>query len=242
MKSILKNTIFLLCIAAPLHLAKAQQIEQYIDEEYQVENVFGIVKATNGGLISGFYFRHSNYLGNQNLSHWAIELVNIKHPREAKETTFTGSSFVYGKSNYLVSLRPTYGRERILFKKAPQQGARITGLVAVGPTIGMEIPYYIEISQNRKEQYDPDNAQHARPFILGTAGPFRGLGETSFVLGGHAKASLTFETNSTKRRVFGIEVGFTVDAYTRKIDILPLADNKSVFTAAFLAIYFGNRN
>ena len=69
-----------------------------------------------------------------------------------------------------------------------------------------------------------------------------GLGETNFVLGGHAKASLTFETNSTKRRVFGVEVGFTVDAFTREIEIMPLADNKSIYSAAFFAIYFGKRN
>lgn len=241
MRNLIKVLFLLLAFALSLP-AHSQQIRQYIDEDYEVENVFGITKATNGGLISGFYFRHSNFLGDNNLSHWGIEIVNIKHPREAKETTFTGSSFVFGKSNYLVSIRPTYGRERILFKKAPQQGARITGSVAVGPAIGMEIPYYIEISQSQKEQYDPNNNQHARPFIVGNAGPFRGLGESKFVLGVHAKASLTFETNSTKKRVFGIEVGFTVDAYTREINIMPLADNRSVFTAAFMAIYFGRRN
>lgn len=171
-----------------------------------------------------------------------IELVNVRHPRELRETTFTGSTFVFGKSNYLVSLRPTYGREKILFKKAPQQGARVTGLIAVGPAIGMEVPYYIEINQNEKQQYDPNNVRHIRPLIIGSAGPFRGLGETKFVLGGHAKASLTFETNSTKRRVFGVEVGFTVDAFTREIEIMPLADNKSIYSAAFFAIYFGRRN
>lgn len=238
----LKKVIFLLLVMGISIPAFGQQIRQYIDEEYQTENVFGIVKATNGGLISGLYFRHSNFLGNNNLSHWGVELANIKHPREAKETTFTGSSFVFGKSNYLVSIRPTYGREKILFKKAPQQGARITSSVAIGPAIGMEIPYYVEISQNQKEQYDPNNNQHARPFIVGNAGPFRGLGETKFVLGAHGKASLTFETNSTKKRVFGIEVGFTIDAYTREINIMPLADNRSVFSAAFLAIYFGRRS
>ncbi|GHE50343.1 MULTISPECIES: hypothetical protein [Roseivirga] len=234
--------VFLLLVTISLsHLAIGQQIQQFIDEDYETENVFGIVKATNGGLISGFYFRHSSFLGNNNLSHWGIEMVNIKHPREAKQTTFTGSSYVFGKSNYFVSLRPTYGREKILFKKAPQQGARVTALVAGGPAIGMEIPYYIEISQNQKEQYDPHNNQHAIPFIVGSAGPFRGLGQTKFVLGLHAKASLTFETNSTKKRVFGFEMGFTADVYTREIEILPLADNQSVYTAAFIAIYFGKR-
>lgn len=212
-----------------------------IEEQYLVENVFGVVKATNGGLISGLYFRHSKKLSDRALSNIGIELLNIKHPREAKETTFTGSSFIFGKSNYFVALRPTYGRERILFKKAPQQGARVTGILAAGPTFGLEIPYYVELGNNNKEQYDPFNPQHARPFIGGSAGPFRGLSEAKIVMGLHAKASLTFETNSTKQRVFGFEVGFTLDVYTREIEILPLVENYSAFPAAFLAIYFGKR-
>lgn len=240
MRNIQKVSILLFALVIS-SAAKGQQIQQFIDEDYEVENVFGIIKATNGGLISGGYFRHSNLLNDNNLSHWAIELVNIKHPRETRQTTFTGSSYVYGKSNYFLSLRPTYGRERILFKKAPQQGARVSALVAVGPSIGMEIPYYIEVSSRQKVQYDPNNSQHAIPFIVGNGGPFRGIGQTKFVLGAHAKASLTFETNSTKRRVFGFEAGFMVDIYTRDIEILPLAKNRSVITAAFMSIYFGKR-
>ncbi len=214
---------------------------QETDGEYEVENVFGISKASNGGLISGFYFRHSKVLGEGNLMNYGIEVVNIKHGRETKETTITGSSFVFGKSNYLLAIRPTYGREKVLFKKAPQQGARITALVAVGPSFGVEVPYFIELNGNRKEQYDPGNPNHARNFIIGAAGPFRGIGQSNFVLGAHAKASLTFETNSTKKRVFGVELGFSLDVYSREIEILPVSNNQSTFAAAFIAIYFGRR-
>ncbi|WP_268123417.1 hypothetical protein [Roseivirga pacifica] len=236
-----KFALYALLLFVTTLSVNAQRSPNDVDEAYEKENVFGIVKATSGGLISGIFYRHSKTLGPRDLSHIAFEAVNIKHPRESRVNTVTGSSFVYGKSNYLVALRPMYGREKILFRKAPQQGARISGLVAVGPSIGMEIPYYVELGGSRKEQYDPNNQGHSPGFISGKAGPFRGIGESSFVLGGFAKASLTFETNSTKQKVFGFEVGFTVDAYTREINILPLADNQSVFTAAFLAIYFGKR-
>lgn len=238
----IQKAIFLLLIIGIANSVSAQtRANNPVDEQYNIENVFGIVKATNGGLISGFYYRHSRKRNEKSLTNFGIEMVNIKHPREAKETTFTGSSFVFGKSNYLVAIRPTYGREKILFEKAGQQGARVTGIIAVGPSIGLEIPYYIELGNGRKEQYDPLDPQHARPFIGGSAGPFRGLGESQLVIGIHAKASLTFETNSTKQRVFGFEVGFTVDSYTREIEILPLVENYSTFTAAFLAVYFGKR-
>lgn len=240
MPSIIKSLFFTLLISSTVS-SFAQESAQFNEEDYTVENVFGINKGTNGGFISGIYFRQSKFLSDGNLINYGIEVVNIKHGRETKETTITGSSFVFGKSNYFVAIRPTYGREKILFKKAPQQGARITAMVSAGPSIGMEVPYFLELNGNRKEQYDPGDPSHARNFIIGTSGPFRGLGRTKFVLGGHAKASLTFETNSAKKKVFGMEVGLSLDVYTRKINILPESDNQSSFAAAFLAIYFGRR-
>jgi len=218
-----------------------QEIQQYIDDEYISEDVFGISKGTHGGIISGFYYRHSQVQANGSLINYGVEIVNIKHPREARRTTSTGSTFVFGKSNYLLSIRPTYGREKILFKKAPQQGARITAMAAAGPTFGLETPYFVELSNGRSEQYDPENPTHAVASIQGARSLLRGLTQSAIVLGAHAKTSLTFETNSTKKRVFSIEVGFTIDAYTREIEILPEANNRSVYTAGFFAIYFGRR-
>lgn len=214
------------------------QTSAYLDEEYSAENVFGIKNATNGGLVSALYFRHSRMLANDNLMHLGIELSNTKHPRETRETTFTGSNFIFGKSNYLISIRPTYGREKIFFKKAPQQGVRISGMVSVGPSIGLETPYYVDLG-SRSEQYDP--ARHGRNEIVGNAGPFRGLLESQIVLGGFFKAALTFETNSTKNKVFGIEAGFQLEAFSRDIEIIPVATNRSTYTSAFIALYFGKR-
>ncbi len=37
-----------------------------------------------------------------------------------------------------------YGRDLILFKKAPQQGVEIKAVFAIGPSIGVVAPYYVE--------------------------------------------------------------------------------------------------
>ena len=237
----IQRIYFLLIVICLSFQGMSQEIQQYIDDEYVSEDVFGISKGTNGGIISGFYYRHSQVQANGSLINYGVELVNIKHPREARRTTFTGSTFVFGKSNYLISVRPTYGREKILFKKAPQQGARITVMAAAGPAFGLEVPYFVDLSNGRSEQYDPNEPTHAVASIQGARSILRGVTQGSIVLGAHAKTSLTFETNSTKKRVFGIEVGFTIDAYTREIEILPEANNRSVYTAGFFAIYFGRR-
>lgn len=238
MRLLYSSILIVLFVIAPT-IGHAQSTS-FADEDYQIENVFGIRNATNGGLISALYFRHSRMLQNNNLMHLGIEIANTKHPRETRETTFTGSNFIFGKSNYLISIRPHYGREKIFFKKAPQQGVRVSGMVSVGPSFGLETPYFVDLG-SRTEQYDPNNPQHSRNLIVGNAGPFRGLLQSQIVLGGYFKAALTFETNSAKNRVFGVEVGFTLEAFTREIEIIPVASNSATYTAAFIAIYFGKR-
>lgn len=209
------------------------------DEDYDIENIFGATHASNSGLISSLFYRRSNTINKKNLSHFGVELANTRHPRESKQTTITGSSFVIGKSNYLISLRPYFGREKVFFQKSPQQGVRISGMISAGPSLGLETPYYINLGRGRKEQYDPD--VHSVNRIDGNSGPLRGLFESKIVPGLHIRPSMTFESNSTKSRVFGVQAGFLIEVFTRKINILPEAENSSVFTSAFVAIYLGKR-
>ena len=236
---ITRGVISLLLISL-FHIVSGQE-SAYPDEEYERENVFGAINATNAGLISGLFFRSSKKINDNNLSHLGITIANTRHPRETKEVTFSGNSFVFGKSNYLISIRPQYGREKIFFKKAPQQGVRVSGLVTIGPTIGLEVPYYLDFQGGKSEQYNPDDLNHNRASIFGTSGIFRGLFESQIVMGLNFKASLTYETNSSKNRVFGFEAGFILEVFTREIEILPRAENQSSFASVFLGIYFGKR-
>lgn len=209
------------------------------DEDYKIENVFGFGIATNSGILGSIFFRHSVAIQDKSLSHYGVEIANTRHNREYRQTSFNGSTFVIGKSNYLVSIRPYYGREKIFFQKAPQQGVRISGLISAGPTLGLESPYFVNLSNGNKEQYDPNI--HSVNNINGNSGPFKGLLKSNIVPGAHLKASLTFETTSTKSRVFGVQAGFNLEGFTRKIEIIPAAENKSVYSAAFFSVYFGKR-
>lgn len=209
------------------------------DEEYKIENVFGVTKATNSGILGAIFYRHSMSINTTNLSHYGIELANTRHNREFRQTSFNGSTYVIGKSNYLISIRPYYGREKIFFQKAPQQGVRISGTLSAGPSLGLEAPYFVNLTNGNKEQYDPNI--HTINVINGNSGPFKGLFKSKIVPGVHFKASLTFETTSTKSRVFGLQTGFNLEAFTREIQIIPETENKSVYSAAFISIYFGKR-
>lgn len=213
------------------------------DYEYTREYVWGINKNTNGGLIGGIIFKYSQALQPTLFQSFGIELVNVKHPKEVRIDTYTGNSFIYKKQNYLYSVRLQYGREKILFKKAPQQGVQVTGILAAGPTIGVVAPYYLQVQVDQFSSvtvpYDPNSRINGQ--IVGTGGIFQGIEESEIKLGGNIKAAVSFEFGTFKNSITGFEAGFLLEAFPKEIIILPGARNNSVFTSAFINILFGTR-
>jgi hypothetical protein len=60
-------------------------------------------------------------------------------------------------------------------------------------------------------------------------------------MGGNLKAALNFELGLVKSQVTGFEVGFLVDAYFNEVNLMPTAENKSVFPTVFFTLFYGNR-
>src|SRR5882762_2024999 len=113
--------------------------------DYNSEFIWGINKNTSGGLIGGLVFKKGRKLSDKVVETFGLEVVNVKNPQEVRRSSnSTGNFFIYGKSNFLYAFRFQYGRDFILFKKAPQQGVEIKLVTAIGPTIGVVAPYYIE--------------------------------------------------------------------------------------------------
>lgn len=210
--------------------------------EYQSEFTWGINKNTYGGLIGGFVFKKARKLKDGKwLETYGVELVNVKHPQEVRKTSNSGNFYIQGKSNYLYALRLQYGRDLILFKKAPQQGVEIKAVFAAGPTLGFLAPYYLEYARSDAatyfEQYDPDNGDQ----ILGTGRLFQGIGKSSLKIGANIKAAINFELGTVKSSVTGFEAGFLLDAYPKEIVLMPSTENYSVFPTLFIAIFYGSR-
>lgn len=213
--------------------------------EYQSEFTWGINKNTFGGLIGGFVFKKAYKLNDRVLQTYGLEIMNVKHPQETRQNSqSTGNFFIYGKSNYLYALRFQYGRDIILFKKAPQQGVEIKAVGAIGPTIGIVAPYYIERPADQggfvtiREQYNPE----IRPEeIYGPGRLFEGLGESTIKLGANLKTALNFELGTIKSQVTGFEAGFLLDAYTSKVEMVPTAENYAVYPTLFFTLFYGGR-
>lgn len=241
MKGFQKFFLVFIGFAALLQGAYAQTQDSY---EYQSEFTWGINKNTYGGLIGGFVFKKARKLNERMLETYGLEIMNVKHPQEVRQNSqSTGNFFIYGKSNYLYALRLQYGRDFILFKKAPQQGVEIKAVTSIGPTIGVLAPYYIERTADGgyvtiREQYHPGIEAGE---IYGPGRLFEGLGESNIKMGANFKAALNFELGTTKNQVTGFEAGFLLDAYASKIIIVPTAKNYSAFPTLFFTLFYGTR-
>ncbi|WP_339874633.1 hypothetical protein [uncultured Algoriphagus sp.] len=220
------------------------QREDMGNYEYDKEYMFGLNKNTNGGLIGGFAFKAGTRIDETQFSFWALEFSNVKNPKETRYNTVLGNSYIFGKSNYLYSIRPQYGREIILFKKAPNQGVQVSALAAIGPSFGLIAPYYIEYALNRvetvREQYDPEIHQ-SRFNILGTGRLFEGIGQSEFAFGGNLKAALSFEFGVFRSNATGLELGYMLEGFTKEIPLIPTTENRQLFQSAYFTFFYGFR-
>lgn len=210
------------------------------DFEYTSEWIWGINKNTNGGLIGGLMIRHSRKKGDDIYETFGLELSNVKHPSEARYVGLSGAGFIYGKSNYLYAIRTSYGLEKLMFRKANQQGVQISMAVAGGPTFGLITPYYVLSSDQRYSQFNLIN--HPSPqSIAGPGKLFQGFGESEFAPGLHTKGSIFFEFGTYRSNVAGVEVGVMAEAFTKEIILVPSQPNKSLFTSVFFSLFWGTR-
>jgi hypothetical protein len=217
--------------------------------DYSEEYLLGANLNSNAGLIGGGFFRYSKQISSKRLHGFSLEIVNVKHPKEVRQSNqVSGNLYILGKRNYLFSIRPSYCQEFLFFSKAKEDGIQIDGIIGLGPSIGIVKPYYIEydyITSTRVEAYDP--AIHKDNFrILGSGGMFTGFGNSTLAGGLHFKAGVSFEYGSFSNGVTGVEAGWMLEAYNRKIPILDIFDgletfNRRVFSSVYLNIYFGAR-
>ncbi len=258
MKKLLNTFLVLVLASLSFHFSEAQRrntssrttpSKEVVDEEnYHSILSFGLTTNTNSGLLGGLMARKEVLIDNNSLHkqfhYFNLEVVNVSHPRESSISYYiNGGSYVEYKLNYLFAIRPQYGREFNLFQKSSEGGVNINGIIAAGPTIGLQKPYYVEVEYARfdirNEPYDP--TKHNARNIIGSGGFFNGINKAEIVPGVNLKAALNFELDAFRQSNISLEIGFLAEAYTKKVNIMSLAENKSVFTSGYLTIFFGGK-
>jgi len=213
---------------------------------YKNEYSFGININTQGGLFGGGVFRYARAISPKIYHSFSVEAVEVKHPKEQRRSSqFTGQMFTPGKQNSLYLIRPQYGREIILFRKAAEQGVQVNFIGAIGPTLGLVAPYLIRYKYRNglevSEQYDP--SKHTSfDAVVAEVGFSESLSQSKFEVGASAKVSLVFEFGNFRSNVAGVEVGFMSDYMLNKVVLMPLSENKQFFNSTFITIFYGGRN
>lgn len=213
---------------------------------------YGATTNTNSSLLGGFVLRHSNAInvreGKTIHRYVALEVINVKHPKENTISNNFGNRVIFGKTNYLLSFRPEYGREWYLFSKSGDEGVGLSGILAAGPSIGLQKPYYIKYARPNLEQpvtvpYDP--AIHTDlTRIVGSGNIWQGLFQNAKIIPGiHLKTALNLDMNTFGDNITGLEFGFVTEYFFKSPEIISetFVKNKSFYTSGFLTIYFGNK-
>ncbi|MBO9616645.1 MAG: hypothetical protein J7619_28420 [Dyadobacter sp.] len=244
---LLLSVAILFALSTEIYAQRRSVKNEDAEETYKSFTSLGITTNTNSGILGGAVFRQSSALGTKMFGknayrYLALELVNVKHPKELSTQDFvTGARLVYGKQNYLFVLRPEYGREIALFSRQDDEGISISGIVAAGPSLGFEKPYMVQYqgSDGRvtTQPFDPNRAGD----IIGAGSFFQGFGKSKVVPGLHIKTAMSFELSAFRDNVTGVEVGFIAEAFSRKITIMADAQNKAFFTSGYLTLYFGSK-
>lgn len=234
-----------------VHAQRSQKTGE-VSDRYKTFNAIGITTNTNAGIIGGAFFKHSSslrssFMGHDLYQYLAVELVNVKHPKEIVTSDFVTGRFIELKQNYLFALRPEYGREIALFNRHDDEGITVSAVLAVGPTIGFVKPYMVKVQEGQGKistvPFDLDELSSGSSMgvVIGPGGFFNGFGKTKIVPGLHIKAALNFELSAFRENITGVEIGFLGETYTKKIELMAAAPNRSFYPSGFITLYFGNK-
>lgn len=239
---------------------KRQRIDAMSKQEeegvllFRKQNAFGIQLRTNG---YGLFYEIGRFKSPRFANTYLIELTEIKHPKEEKTQTgngFVSNSFIYGKINNFYQFKLGFGQQYILGQKGNKNGIAVMALYQGGLSLGLLRPYYINIQEGGQEKsikYDPSDS--ARKFlngpISGSSGLGKGWNELEYVPGAFLKTALRFDFGRYNELIQALQVGVSVDAYSKKIEIMAPQDArgsaavepKRLFFQGHIAFVFGRR-
>lgn len=245
MLPLLARTSFaILCFTLAQSFGGSLAYAQSSGNSYNQEWAIGLNWNTNGKMLGGVAFRYTRRVADNQFRYYGLEWVNVKHEKEQKvRQNFSSSSFIPNKINYLLAVRPQYGRDFALFRKAPEEGVHLNLNVSGGPSIGWLKPYHVMVDRGPEEtisqQYDPE--KHNQREIRGAASPFDGLNNSEFKLGGHLKAGLYFEVHHATNHVLGIETGGLIETFAQDMPIMADMNNSATFTSFYVTVFLLGR-
>ncbi len=238
-------SISLLLVLAFVSVRAQGELDEQQKVFYRNERTFSISINSNG---FGIGYREGKRVDFLNKTLVEFELSTLKHPREIKLVSpylQSGSSFVYGKLNNTFSLRGAYGQQHEIFKKADLGGVAIRYFYIGGASLILSKPIYYNVIYSvggityELKQETFDIYTHDPSDIYSRASFFKGLDETKITPGLYAKGGFNFEYSKEDKIIHAIEIGATLEGYTRKIPMMASNDNNAIFFTLFVSYRMG---
>ena len=226
---------------------------------YNTETAFNFKLHTNGWWALGMDFGKLRTYNKTRF--WGFEIGELRHP---KETTLNfeypsatngrvSRPFRFGKQNNLYVVRLAFGEKKYLSEKARYKGVAVGYSYAVGPTLGLLKPYYLELfpidagtTPPRSVRYSERTAERflSPQNIFGSSGFAKGLGEVSPRPGGSFRIAAHFDWGAFDEYIKAVEVGIMGDIFLTQMPIMvdvAGTENRPYFLNFFVAAQLGKR-
>lgn len=230
--------------------------EELLGIVYNKEFTFDFRFHTNG--IFSFAYNRAKIKSYYKTNFFQVEVGTLKHPKESKNNNRIisfqnnpGGSYSFGKQNSLFLARGGYGQKRYFSEKQNRKGVAIGISYMGGVTLGVLKPYYLDLKVNQDGNpifvRTPYTEEYADEFldvfsIINSSGFKYGWNDLSFVPGGHAKIGVHLDWGAYDEFVKGLEFGFMLDVFYKKVPIMIGEDNKMAFLNVYLSIQLGKRS
>lgn len=179
---------------------------------------------------------------------YQFEISEYKNPRENKQRNPAVPSappLIYGKQNFFYPAKLGVQYQMQLGNKSNKNGISVTGNFGGGLSMGLLRPYYVEVDKAGKATFITYDSPDSTLFLSGPfySGPSIGKGwsEIKVTPGAYIKTALRFDYGSFNEVVNALEVGLSLDFYSKKIPLLVNADHKQFFFGGYVAFMFGRR-
>lgn len=173
---------------------------------------------------------------------------SFKHPKEIKLSNYyfqNPGTFVFGKLNSVWTLSAGGGLQHEIFEKRDLGGVSVSWFAGAGPVLTFAKPIYYKIIVLLADNYYTIEEQkfdltiHQPLDIMGKASFFKGFNETKVYPGIYGRGGFSFEYSKNDKVTHSIELGASVNAFTKVIPIMATEDNKQVFFSLFVSYRIG---
>ncbi len=175
-----------------------------------------------------------------------LDISERKHPKENKQfnANTNAGPYIYGKINFFYPVKLGVQQQFLLGNKGNKNGVSVSGNIGGGVIAGLLRPYLLGYD-SAGVQIFKGLADDSTRFLTEDpiSGPNFGTGFNKLKVtpGLYVKTGLRFDYGKYNEMISAIEVGVSLEYYSKKIPQMAFSKEKNMFFSAFVAVIIGKR-